>query len=120
RDMPEPPRKAAPERPIPQRLERVVLRALAKDPNARPASADELDRELIACLTDVEAEAQLVAKGRRSADMIYVAGRGIPRRAAIASAAVVGISMLVAAIAITTSGSGAAASTQPAVVVRSL
>ncbi len=120
RDMPEAPRKAAPERPIPVRLERVVLRSLAKDPNARPLSADEFDRELVGCLADVEAERQLAAAGRRGSDMVYLAGRPVPRNAAIGGAVLVGVSILVAAIAIGTSGSGAAASTETHIVVRPL
>ncbi len=120
RDQPEPPRKAAPERPIPARLERVVLRALAKDPNARPGSADELDRELVACLSDVDEEQRLASAGRRSAEVIYLAGRPVPRNAAIGGAVVVALSALVAAIAIATGGAGAAASTDSQVIVRPL
>jgi serine/threonine-protein kinase len=119
REMPVAPTKAAPERPIPRSLERVVLRALAKDPNARPASADEFDRALAACLVDVEAEAALAAKGQRSADVVYVAGRPVPRRAAAIGAGVIGVSVLVAAIAIVSSGTGVAATT-PQVIVRPL
>ena len=120
RDQPAPPRKAAPERPIPASLERVVLRALAKDPSARPASADELDRELSACLPDVEAERQLAQAGRRSPDLLYVGGRGIPKNAAYAGATLVGVALLAAIVAIATSGSGASAHTEPGVVVRPL
>jgi hypothetical protein len=98
----------------------VVLRALAKDPNARPGSADELDRELAGCLADVSAEMALAAKGQRSADMVYVAGRPVPRSAAIVGGVVLIGSLLVAAIAIGTSGSGASASTEPSLVVRTL
>jgi serine/threonine-protein kinase len=119
REMPVPPTKAAPERPIPKSLERVVLRALAKDPNARPASADELDRALAACLVDVEAEVALVANGQRRTDVVYVAGRAVPRRAAAIGVALIGVSVLVAAIAIVSSGTSAATTT-PQVIVRPL
>ena len=117
REIPKPLSQAAPERPIPRSLERVVLRALAKDAKARPDSADEFDRELTACLADVDAERALAAKGQRSGDVVYLAGRAVPRRAAILGAALVGSALLVAALAIITSGSGVAATT-PQIVVR--
>ncbi len=119
REQPQPPRKAAPERPIPGSLERVVLRALAKDPSTRPASADELERELTACLPDVEAERQLAQSGRRSADLLYVGGRAVPRNAAYAAGAVVLVALLVGVVAIATGGSGASGA-RDHVVVRPL
>jgi serine/threonine-protein kinase len=45
---PEPPSKRT-SQPIPEDLERVVLKCLEKDPRARPASARELERMLAAC-----------------------------------------------------------------------
>ncbi len=120
RDMPEPPRKAAPNRPIPVQLERVVLRTLAKDPNARPASADELDRELAACVAAVDAEAALAAKGKRSADMVYVGGRPVPRNAAYFGVGVITFALIVASIAIGTSGTSVADTPDSQIVVHAL
>ena len=119
RDQPEPPRKAAPERPIPASLERVVMRSLEKDPGSRLSTADELDQALTACLVDVERERVLVSEGRRSSDLLVVAGRELPRQAVAISAAVVCVALLVGGIAIATSGNDAAASTT-AVTVRTL
>ncbi len=43
---PKPPRQAAPSANIPEEVERVVLRALAKSPNDRPGDADQFRLEL--------------------------------------------------------------------------
>jgi serine/threonine-protein kinase len=51
---PRPPRQVAPEANIPERLERIVLRALAKSPNERPADADQFRLELERALPAVE------------------------------------------------------------------
>jgi len=53
REAPDPPRDAAPDRPIPESLERVVLRALAKEPGARFQDASEFEAALEACVADV-------------------------------------------------------------------
>lgn len=44
--VPKPPREAAPEVPIPTSLERIILRALAKDPRDRPPAAETFIRAL--------------------------------------------------------------------------
>jgi serine/threonine-protein kinase len=48
-EPPEPPRRAAPERGIPIDVEELVLRAMAKDPAARPADM----REMVSTLVDL-------------------------------------------------------------------
>src|SRR5882724_11853796 len=53
-EPPRPPRKIVPT--IPEQLERVVLHALAKEPRARPADANELRREVHAVATDLGLE----------------------------------------------------------------
>jgi serine/threonine-protein kinase len=53
REQPEPPRVVAPTRPIPESLEAVVLKALAKDPDARFQNATEFDAALERCVVDV-------------------------------------------------------------------
>jgi serine/threonine-protein kinase len=55
REMPDPPRKAAPDRRIPASLEAVVMRALAKEPSARFQEAIEFDAALEACVPEVRA-----------------------------------------------------------------
>jgi serine/threonine protein kinase len=52
-ERPEPPRKVRPERPIPESLEQVVLKAMAKDPGERFQEASEFVQALEACLPDV-------------------------------------------------------------------
>ncbi len=53
REAPDPPRSAAPDRPIPESLESAVLRALAKEPAARFQDASEFEAALEACVPDV-------------------------------------------------------------------
>jgi len=53
REMPDPPRAVAPMRPIPESLERAVMRALAKEPAARFQDATEFEAALEACVMDV-------------------------------------------------------------------
>jgi serine/threonine-protein kinase len=118
RDAPEPPRKAASDRPIPPTLERVVLRALAKDPKERYSTADELETALVECVPDVAEEVALRAAGRRSGDVFFVAGRPVPRTAVWIGASVVAVSLLGAIVVMATGSSGASAHDD--VVVRSL
>jgi serine/threonine-protein kinase len=58
---PKPPRQAAPSANIPESLERIVLRALSKSPNDRPADADQFRLELERVMPDAERAAQLEA-----------------------------------------------------------
>ncbi|MCS6800121.1 MAG: protein kinase [Myxococcota bacterium] len=55
RDRPDPPSRVAPDRPIPASLERVVLRALEKDPARRFPTAEAFERALEATVPDVRA-----------------------------------------------------------------
>ncbi|MBZ0120226.1 MAG: serine/threonine protein kinase, partial [Sandaracinaceae bacterium] len=54
REKPKPVGEVVPDRPIPRSLEKLVVRAMEKDPTKRVGSADELDGALAACLPDVE------------------------------------------------------------------
>jgi serine/threonine-protein kinase len=66
RETPEPVRKVAADRPIPRSLEKVLAKALGKEPEDRFDNADEFEAELEACLPDVIAEADRFASGRSS------------------------------------------------------
>ncbi|MDB4989450.1 MAG: Serine/threonine protein kinase PrkC, regulator of stationary phase, partial [Myxococcaceae bacterium] len=63
-ELPETPRTAVPERPIPEALDQVTMRALAKDPAARFPDAVAFERALEACLPEINA-AQLAAETGR-------------------------------------------------------
>jgi serine/threonine-protein kinase len=104
REVPTPPCAAAPERPIPRSLERAILRALAKSPRARPADAEEMERELIACLPDVEREEALAAGGLRSDDVVLALGRTVSKRTAKIGTAALAVSMLAASLALASGG----------------
>ncbi len=73
RDDPKPPRERAPRREIPVALERTCLKALAKSPDARHASARELQDEIQGWL---EAEADKV-KRQENAGLLAFRGREI-------------------------------------------
>ncbi len=73
RDAPRPPRERAPQREIPVALERTCLKALAKSPDARHASARELLDEI---QTWLEAEADKV-KRQENAAVLAKKGREI-------------------------------------------
>ncbi|MCB9593521.1 MAG: serine/threonine protein kinase [Sandaracinaceae bacterium] len=77
REEPVWPRKLAPEQPIPKSLERVVMRALAKDPEERFENADAFETALTDCLPEVTAEAERFASGRPSGFVETVSG--LPR-----------------------------------------
>jgi len=55
REMPEPPRLVVPDRPIPEKLELVVMRALAKEPDRRFQTANDFDAALEGCVIEVVA-----------------------------------------------------------------
>jgi serine/threonine protein kinase len=54
KEVPASPRAAAPERNIPEKLEKIVLRALAKGPDARYPSADAFDEALADVLGELD------------------------------------------------------------------
>ncbi|UJR82239.1 Hypothetical protein I5071_43040 [Sandaracinus amylolyticus] len=105
RDRPEAPRRAAPDRPIPASLERVVLRSMEKDPEDRYASADEFERALGAVLADVDAAKAALESGRRPMFVPRVAD--LPRVPLAIGAGVVGVAMVVAVVMVASAGSGA-------------
>ena len=109
RDVPDPVRKAAPDRPIPPSLEQLVVRSMEKDPDKRYTTADELDRALAAVIPDVLREKELHATGRRSSEL-WSTVRRTPRVAWAIGALVVLLSVLGASVIAMTSSSGAAAS----------
>jgi serine/threonine protein kinase len=53
REVPDNPRVAAPDRPIPRSLDDVVMRSLAKDPDLRFQHAKEFEAALDACVADI-------------------------------------------------------------------
>jgi len=77
---PKPPSEMRPDLAIPESLERVVMRVLEKDPDARPASADAFIAELEACASDVTAaregrapNAYLARRRRRAIALVAIA-----------------------------------------------
>ena len=66
KESPRPPREVAPEHPIPARLERAVMRALAKRPSDRFDDADDFDAELVRCLPRIDAQRRITARISRS------------------------------------------------------
>ncbi|MFK7991447.1 MAG: serine/threonine protein kinase [Sandaracinaceae bacterium] len=98
REQPELPHKLAPHQPIPRRLERAVLKALAKDPDARFENADAFEDELRACLPDVEEE-QIRMRTGRSPGFIG----SLPRVPLMVAAALLLMATGIAAIVIGTS-----------------
>ena len=66
REDPPTPRELAPEQPIPRSLEKVVMRALSKEPDDRYENADAFSTALTNCLPDVAAEAERRSQGRVS------------------------------------------------------
>ena len=101
RDKPDPLRKAAPDRPIPASLERIVHRALEKDPGARPGSGEELERALGECLGDVAAERAARASGALPAQP---ARRPLPPLPLAIGGAVILLALVVAGIVIASPG----------------
>jgi serine/threonine protein kinase len=63
-ELPETPRTKVPERPIPEALDQVTMRALAKDPAARFPDAVAFERALEACLPEIHEAQQAAETGR--------------------------------------------------------
>ncbi len=72
-EEPEPPTMKRPEAKISPGMERLILRAMAKDPNDRPQTAEQFRAELIA----VDKERRAMAAARRSAGVLAP----VPRKA---------------------------------------
>jgi serine/threonine-protein kinase len=72
REMPQPPRRVAPGRRIPESLDAAVMKALAKEPDARFQNAALFDAALEGCVVDV-----LAADG---AELRQQAPRGLARK----------------------------------------
>jgi serine/threonine-protein kinase len=106
REKADPPRKAAPDRPIPASLERVVLRAMEKNPADRYASAEEFERALAACIHDVIAEQAIRGSARRPGIVDRIGH--LPRLPLAIGGAVVLVGLAVALGAIASAGSGEA------------
>jgi serine/threonine-protein kinase len=79
RDPVTPPQKAAPERPIPTSLDRIVMKALEKHADGRFKSAEEFEQALASAREDVAAEKAAALEGRRSAPSAGFAAAQLPR-----------------------------------------
>ncbi len=88
---------AAPERPIPATLERAVLKALEKDPEARFANADEFMKRLTALLPDVDEAARLARAGKRVRGPLADLPRRVLAGGAVGVAAAIALGIAVAA-----------------------
>jgi serine/threonine-protein kinase len=110
REKPDPPRQAAPDRPIPPSLERVVLKAMEKHPAHRYGSAEEFERALAECVDDVVAEKAIRASGRRAG--LVDRWRKLPALPLAIGGGVVLLALAVAAFVVASAGSGEA-SPQP-------
>jgi serine/threonine-protein kinase len=111
RDRVEAPRSAAPERPIPQSLDRIVMKALEKQPGERMASAEAFEQALAAARDDVAAERALHAEGRRSHPNQHFAqlSAALPRGPMLIGLGVVLVALLAAGITVATTRRGGAA-----------
>jgi hypothetical protein len=105
RERPDAPRKAAPDRPIPASLERVVLKAMEKEPADRFVDGEEFERALTACGAAV-IEAKAASRDRTS---------GAPRgammlRAPLAiGAAIVALAIVITGVVVASAGPSRAA-----------
>jgi serine/threonine protein kinase len=109
REMPDAPRKAAPDRPIPASLEAVVMRALAKEPAARFQEATEFEAALDACVPDV-----LAAQANPRDTLITLRPeRPRPLVWALLAVSVMGFSYFAYRSFLPTSGSARAIASQP-------
>lgn len=102
RERAQPPRKAAPDRPIPASLERVVMRAMEKDASDRFSGADAFEQALAACVHDSIAAKSALETGRRSTFGAHVGG--IPRGPLVLAVALVGLAVVTSAAMIVSAG----------------
>jgi len=92
RETPPSPRTMVPHQPIPRSLDKVVMRALSKEPDGRFDNADAFEQALEATLPDVEAE----ASGGADRTSVMIGGAALPR-VPLAIGAVIVLAALVAA-----------------------
>ncbi|HJL17730.1 MAG TPA: serine/threonine-protein kinase [Sandaracinaceae bacterium LLY-WYZ-13_1] len=102
REAPEAPRKIAADRPIPRRLEKVLMKALGKEPEDRFADADAFEAALAGCLPEVEREAERLASGRTSGFVQTVGS--LPRVPLAIGGALVAAALILAGTVVVTSG----------------
>jgi tRNA A-37 threonylcarbamoyl transferase component Bud32 len=100
RDPVTPPRQAAPDRPIPPSLDRIVMKALEKHADRRFASAEEFEQALAAAREDVAAEKAAAAEGRRSTPLARFDLSRVPRGAVLLAAGVVLLATAIAALTV--------------------
>jgi serine/threonine protein kinase len=99
KERPVPMRKVAPQARIPQSLERVVMKALEKEPKDRFLNAEEFDNALTACLPDVEAAMRNPTSSRPVAAVTALSS--VPRAALFASIAVLFVALVIAIYVLT-------------------
>ncbi len=103
RERPDPPREAAPDRPIPLSLDRVVMRAVEKDPVRRFKTAERFALKLEACLADVEHE----IAGRKSVwGALRRTLRTLPKAPLAAGAGVLTFAVALAVFMVVSAGPG--------------
>ncbi len=107
REKPTTPRAAAPDRPIPSSLERVVLRMMEKDASKRYRTAEKLDRRLEQCIGDVHLEKRARQTGGRRSLALLISD--VPRIPLLIGAGLVSFALAVATYVVVSSGAADAA-----------
>jgi len=106
REKPVAPRIAAPDRPIPGSLERVVMRMIEKDSAKRYKTADRLDRKLETCVGDIALEKRARQTGGRRSLGLLIAD--VPRVPLLIAAGLVSFALAVASYVVVSSGEAGA------------
>src|SRR6266852_2728992 len=104
-EAPIPPRQRQPDAPISEAMERLILRALAKDPAMRPQTAEQFRDELLAVPGQARSTARATTPSRSSTPVPQTAARSGPLRRSesvlwIAAAATVVLAILAVTAAI--------------------
>ncbi len=79
-EAPVPPRQRQPDAPISEAMERLILRALAKDPAMRPQTAEQFRDELLAVPGQARSAARATTPGRSSTPVPQAAAASAPAR----------------------------------------
>src|SRR6266849_105246 len=79
-EAPVPPRQRQPDAPISEAMERLILRALAKDPAMRPQTAEQFRDELLAVPGQARSTARATTPSRSSTPVPQTAARSGPLR----------------------------------------